>query len=247
MINLNGCVVHNQIRHHPPAEDQACPARDIALLPASLGGLGLSQATRTAPAAYWAWADALTMLREWCPAFTDWAVHSLADAHGPACLRTASAVHGKAGRTCLTGSSWRRIGEWRHGWQHCDVLGTFSSATTCCCLRTPLLGFRPSPAHTPHSSTPSGSRCVAYSGSHSRPLPLREHAGAPRNLGVATALIRLETVYTHPRAPGLATWLGEPSWLSERGARLPAKRLPAKLLDQKHTWCRQHHRTWHRA
>ena len=88
------------------------------------------------------------MLREWCPAFTDWAVHSLADAHGPACLRTASAVHGKAGRTCLTGSSWRRIGEWRHGWQHCDVLGTFSSATTCCCLRTPLLGFRPSPAHT---------------------------------------------------------------------------------------------------
>ena len=32
---------------------------------ASLGGLGLSQATRTGPAAYWAaWADALGVLRE---------------------------------------------------------------------------------------------------------------------------------------------------------------------------------------
>ncbi|CAE7256258.1 ccdc135 [Symbiodinium natans] len=45
------------------------PARDIALLPASLGGLGLSQATRTSPAAYWAaWADALIVLRARCPA-----------------------------------------------------------------------------------------------------------------------------------------------------------------------------------
>ena len=44
----------------------------IALLPASLGGLGLLQATRTGPAAYWAgWADALAVLRERCPAFSD--------------------------------------------------------------------------------------------------------------------------------------------------------------------------------
>ena len=42
--------------------------RDIALLRASLGGVGLSQATRAAPAVYWAaWADALTVLRERCP------------------------------------------------------------------------------------------------------------------------------------------------------------------------------------
>ena len=34
-----------------PAEDVACPARDFALLPAYLGGLGLAQAVRTAPAA----------------------------------------------------------------------------------------------------------------------------------------------------------------------------------------------------
>ena len=73
------------------AEDEACPARDIALLPASLGGLGLSQATRTGPAAYWAaGADALSVLRERCPAFSDWAVRCLTDARGPACLRTAS-------------------------------------------------------------------------------------------------------------------------------------------------------------
>ena len=103
------------------AEDEACPARDIALLPASLGGLGLSQATRTGPAAYWAaWADALGLGP--LP-------------RGPACLRTAS----EARRLVVEGwtdvPSWELVeqgtrppdrpdgiaepGEWRHWWQHC--------------------------------------------------------------------------------------------------------------------------------
>ena len=83
------------------AEDEACPARDIALLPASPGGRGLSQAMRTGPAAYWAaWAGGLGVLRERCPAFSDWAVRCLTDARGPTCLRTASEAR-------------------RHGWQHC--------------------------------------------------------------------------------------------------------------------------------
>ena len=43
-------------------------ARDIAFLPASLGGLGLMHAERLSPAAYWAaWADALPVLQQPCP------------------------------------------------------------------------------------------------------------------------------------------------------------------------------------
>ena len=61
-----------------PAEDAACPARDIALLPACLGGLGLAQAVRAAPAAYWAaWADALPVLAARSPAFAAWTVRAL--------------------------------------------------------------------------------------------------------------------------------------------------------------------------
>ena len=72
------------------AEDESCPARDIALLPASLGGLGLSQAQpcgvlgglgrcpHSAPR---------TM-----PGFYGLAVRCLVDARGPACLRTALAA-----------------------------------------------------------------------------------------------------------------------------------------------------------
>ena len=47
-----------------PAQRQA---RDIAFLPASLGGLGLMHAERLSPAAYWAaWADALPVLQQRC-------------------------------------------------------------------------------------------------------------------------------------------------------------------------------------
>ena len=58
------------------AEDEALPDWDIAL------GLSLllSQATRTSPAAYWAaGADALTLLRERCPAFSAGCLQSRLD------------------------------------------------------------------------------------------------------------------------------------------------------------------------
>ena len=61
-----------------PAEDVACPARDIAFLPAYLGGLGFAEAVRTASAAYWAaWADALPVLAARSPVFAAWTLRAL--------------------------------------------------------------------------------------------------------------------------------------------------------------------------
>ena len=68
---------------------------------------------------------------------------------------------------------------------------------------------------------PCKSHCVADSGSHSRSR--LAVAGAPRNLGAATALMHL--VSMHTRAPGLAK---RAKLLSEHGARLPAKQLALK-------------------
>ena len=49
-------------------EQTQSQARDIAFLPASLGGLGLVHAERLSPAAYWAaWADSLPVLQQRCP------------------------------------------------------------------------------------------------------------------------------------------------------------------------------------
>ena len=87
------------------AEDVECPARAVAMLPASLGGLGLHSAVRTAPGAYWAaWADALAVLQLRYPAFADSCAQSLAAASGPRCLREAAA----AGRL-LRGECWEDI------------------------------------------------------------------------------------------------------------------------------------------
>ena len=75
------------------AADAECPTRAVAMLPASLGGLGLHSAVRTAPGAYWAaWADALAVLQLRCPAFADSCTQSLAAASGPRCLREAAAA-----------------------------------------------------------------------------------------------------------------------------------------------------------
>ena len=77
-----------------PAEDAECHARDIALLPADLGGLGLAQAVRTSPAAYGAaWPDGLTVLKTQFPAFAEWVVRTLEgdteEIPSPACLQAA--------------------------------------------------------------------------------------------------------------------------------------------------------------
>ena len=91
-----------------PAEDAECPARAIALLPASLGGLGLTQATRAAPAAYWAaWADSLAVFEARCPRFAAWAVAALQDGTGPACQRAA-----EAGRQLLLNEGWVDVPTW---------------------------------------------------------------------------------------------------------------------------------------
>ena len=56
-------------------DHEAAHARQLATLPADMGGLGLQSAQRTAPAAYWAaWMDALPILRAFparSPAFAD--------------------------------------------------------------------------------------------------------------------------------------------------------------------------------
>ncbi|OLP73255.1 hypothetical protein AK812_SmicGene47575 [Symbiodinium microadriaticum] len=60
------------------ASGEADGARKVATLPASLGGLGLASAVRTAPAAYWAaWADSLSVLGERSPALAEACVRQL--------------------------------------------------------------------------------------------------------------------------------------------------------------------------
>ena len=218
------------------AEDEACPARDIALLAASLGGLGLSQATRTGPAANWAaWADAFSVLRERCPAFSDWAVR------GPACLRTASEA-----RRLLVVEGWTDVpswelveqgarppdrpdgiaepGEWRHGWQHC------ASRTRNLFFRDHVLLPSLPPSHRALLRSQAGPHAAAWlqaipSDPHTSLTPeamqialrrrlrhSRSHpaaAGALRNLVAAAVWMLLEIMRLHALAP--ASWQGGPN------------------------------------
>ena len=60
------------------ASGEADGAGKLATLPASLGGLGLASAVRTAPAAYWAaWADAIPVIGERAPALAEACVRQL--------------------------------------------------------------------------------------------------------------------------------------------------------------------------
>ena len=60
------------------------------------------------PAAYWAaWADALTVLRERCPAFAQCAARCLTDGHGPPCLQAASEA-----RSLLEAERWANVPSW---------------------------------------------------------------------------------------------------------------------------------------
>ena len=109
-------------------------ARDLACLPASLGGLGLASAAHVAPAAYWAaWADALPVMAARLPAFAAACVAALQQGGaGAACLS-----HAASARTLLMTEGWDAcpswtavagglrpdaeadtgLGEWPHGWQ----------------------------------------------------------------------------------------------------------------------------------
>ena len=54
--------------HQPGTETERTFARDLAIFPIRMGGLGLRSATRCAQSAFWAsWADALPMIRERTP------------------------------------------------------------------------------------------------------------------------------------------------------------------------------------
>ena len=117
------------------ASGEADGARKLATLPASLGGLGLASAVRTAPAAYWAaWADALPVLGERAPALAEACVRQLEGRDAETtCLRSAAVA-----RNLLQAEGWqecpswraiadgarppvatdRSLGDWPHGWQH---------------------------------------------------------------------------------------------------------------------------------
>ena len=108
--------------------------QNVATLPAALGGLGLSSAVRTAPAAYWAaWADALPELHKRSPAFAAACTRLLATDGG----RSPSLRSAVEARELLQAEGWQEcpsweavgegarpprstdqgLGEWPHGWQ----------------------------------------------------------------------------------------------------------------------------------
>ena len=90
--------------------DETASARALAELPASLGGLGLVSAQRTAPAAYWAgWADALPVLRRRLPAFAESCADSLAEGG----RQSASLEPAAAARALLQDEGWHACPEWR--------------------------------------------------------------------------------------------------------------------------------------
>ena len=111
----------------PP--DGLAYARDVAGLPAAMGGLGLCSASRVFPAAYWAgWADALTVIQTRRAGFAEARVAELSSpAHG--CGRRRRPEHSckqKVGllfHDLLEGARPQHndqavgLGDWPHGWQ----------------------------------------------------------------------------------------------------------------------------------
>ena len=67
--------------------------RDIATMPLSLGGMGLRNAVRTSPAAFWAsWADCLSMVRERHPEIATTILRRMGDPIAPPTLVAAQTV-----------------------------------------------------------------------------------------------------------------------------------------------------------
>ena len=128
---------------HTPSRGRARRAQGLSSLPGRLGDLGLRQAERTSPAAYWAsWADALEVIRQRRPSEAAAFLADLENAEGARapCLRevqTAADLLDREGfAQAGTGArpSWRELfegarppaqedrresepGEWIHGWQ----------------------------------------------------------------------------------------------------------------------------------
>ena len=115
-----------------------------AKMPVRMGGFGLRDSIRTAPAAYWAsWADCLHSLHEWCPRLGHVILNALtaAESQGPVAQgipqRILAAVCAGQALEALgmqARPSWRALcegapppsadapdrvpGEWQQGWQH---------------------------------------------------------------------------------------------------------------------------------
>lgn len=161
-------------------EAALAPARDLAFLPARLGGLGLFYAEHLAPAAYWAaWADALPVLQQRRPqAAGQCAADLLQGLAGPtACLR--EAAHAATDLTaqgwaacpawaalCAPPSAAPRLEDpepclWLPGWQPRSLL-LHPSANASCCRHSrpatrqfsgPNQGHRQQPGFTPSQQT----------------------------------------------------------------------------------------------
>ena len=110
--------------------------RDTCTLPLSLGGMGLRNATRTSPPAYWAsWADCLGMLRARHPDVAALCLHQMQEPRGPPSLVSAqTAARHLFGVEGFQLPSWEELahglrppevepddfeaGGCRGGWQH---------------------------------------------------------------------------------------------------------------------------------
>ena len=110
--------------------------RDIATMLLSLGGMGLRNAVRTSPAAFWAsWADCLSMVRERHPEIATTILRRMGDPMAPPTLVAARTVAGQlVGVAGFDPPSWEALadgqrpplrdpddsepGDFRHGWQH---------------------------------------------------------------------------------------------------------------------------------
>ena len=132
-----------QLLRHTPTRGRGRRARGRSTLPGRLGGLGLREAQRTSPAAYWAsWADALEVIRQRRPNEAAVLLADLESAEGARaqCLREVQAAADLLDREGFEQAgvgarpSWRQLfdgarppaqedrretepGEWIHGWQ----------------------------------------------------------------------------------------------------------------------------------
>ena len=122
--------------------------QDNATMPLSQGGMGLRNAVRTSPAAFWAsWADCLAMVRARHPELATTILHRMGDPMGPPTLVSAQTVADQlVGVAGFDPPSWEAFangqrpprpdpedsepGAFRHGWQHEASSGSLSKRTS---------------------------------------------------------------------------------------------------------------------
>ena len=159
------------------ASGEADGARKLATLPASLGGLGLASAVRTAPAAYWAaWADALPVIGE--PARL-WPRHASANWREGTQKRLASVVQRwhatsfnlKAGRSARPGEQSRMAPA--HYWRLTGASVTGPGRMAGSTVRRALATYTSASARCYQTMSPSACAllCCAWLINRCGPLP----------------------------------------------------------------------------